>query len=90
MTVLKMMVELYVTICGFAFASSCLELYKVAHKKKLQKSKALRRKVLEEKSDEKEKKERRKRRKRKINRQTKNRERLYYSLTRVMQVIMYM
>ena len=67
MTVLKMMVELYVTIRGFAFASSCIELYKVAHKKKLQKSKALRRK---EKSDGKEKKEREKKEKEKKDQET--------------------
>ena len=44
-TILCKMVELYVNIRGFAFASSCLELYKQQHKKKTQKSKALRRKL---------------------------------------------
>ena len=44
-TILRKMVELYVNIRGFAFASSCLELYKQQHKKKTQKSKALRRKL---------------------------------------------
>ena len=42
---LKQIVELYVTIRGFAFATSCLELYKQAHKKTLQKKKALRREL---------------------------------------------
>lgn len=45
MHVLKMITELYITIRGFAFTTACLELYKQAHKKKLQKSKALRRKL---------------------------------------------
>ena len=45
MTVLDMIMNLYVTIRGFAFASSCLELYKKAHGRKLQKSKALRRDI---------------------------------------------
>ena len=40
--VLQQIVELYVTIRGFAFATSCLELYKQANKKTLQKKKALR------------------------------------------------
>lgn len=35
---LRRIVELYTTIRGFAFASSCIELYKSAHKKKIQKS----------------------------------------------------
>ena len=39
--VLKKIVELYVTIRGFAFATSCLEMYKQALKKTLQKKKAL-------------------------------------------------
>lgn len=42
MVLLKQMVELYVTVRGFAFASSCLELYKQASKKQLSKKKALR------------------------------------------------
>ena len=41
-TVLHQIVELYVTIRGFAFAKSCLEMYKQAHKKTLQKKRALR------------------------------------------------
>ena len=44
--ILKKLAELYVTIRGFAFASSCLELYKQQHKKKTQKSKALRKKLV--------------------------------------------
>ena len=43
--VLKQIVKLYVTIRGFAFTTSCLELYKQAHKKTLQKKKALRREL---------------------------------------------
>ena len=35
-------VELYITICGFAFASSCVELYKQSSKIALSKKKALR------------------------------------------------
>ena len=35
----------YVSIRGFSFASSCLELYKQEHKKNMQKSKSLRRKL---------------------------------------------
>ena len=44
-TLLEKIVELYVTIRGFAFANSCLELYKEAHKKTLQRKKALRREL---------------------------------------------
>ena len=40
--VLQRIVKLYMTVRGFAFASSCLELYKQAHKKTLQKRRALR------------------------------------------------
>ena len=43
--VLKQIVKLYVTIRGFVFTTSCLELYKQAHKKTLQKKKALRREL---------------------------------------------
>ncbi len=43
--ILRKMSELYLTIRGFAFASSCLELYKQQHHKKTQKSKALRKKL---------------------------------------------
>ena len=46
--VLRKMVELYVTVRGFAFASSCMELYKQQHKKRTQKSKALRKKLVTE------------------------------------------
>lgn len=42
---LKQIVELYVTIRGFAFVSSCLELYKQKQKTTLQKKKALRREL---------------------------------------------
>ena len=42
---LKQIVELYLTVRGFAFATSCLELYKQAHKKTLQKKKPLRKKL---------------------------------------------
>ena len=41
-TLLRKVVELYVNIRGFAFASSCVALYKQANKKTLSKSKALR------------------------------------------------
>ena len=40
--VLQRIVQLYITIRGFAFATSCLDMYKQAHKKTLQKKKALR------------------------------------------------
>lgn len=40
--VLQKIVDLYVTVRGFAFASSCLELYKQAHHKTLQRRRALR------------------------------------------------
>ena len=43
--VLKRISELYLTVRGFAFASSCMEMYKQRNKKQLQKSKALRKKV---------------------------------------------
>lgn len=43
--VLGMLITLYITIRGFSFVRSCLELYKQAHHKRLQKSKALRREV---------------------------------------------
>lgn len=43
--VLKRLGKLYLTVRGFAFASSCLEMYKMRHKQQLQKSKGLRRKV---------------------------------------------
>ena len=39
---LTQLVSLYVTIRGFAFVSSCIELYKQTSKKTLQKKKALR------------------------------------------------
>lgn len=45
MAALKMIATLYLTVRGFAFATSCLELYKLQHKKQVQKSKALRKKV---------------------------------------------
>lgn len=44
--VLRKMAELYLTIRGFAFVSSCMELYKQQHKKRTQKSKALRKKLV--------------------------------------------
>ena len=40
--VLRHIVELYTTIRGFAFAKSCMEMYKQAHKKTLQKKRSLR------------------------------------------------
>ncbi len=43
--VLKKISELYLTVRGFSFASSCLELYKQRYKSQLQKSKGLRRKL---------------------------------------------
>ena len=42
---LKMIVELYVTIRGFSFATSCVELYKRSNKKVLQKGKGLRKEL---------------------------------------------
>ena len=42
---LQQIAELYLTVRGFAFATSCLELYKQAHKKTLQKKKALRKEL---------------------------------------------
>ena len=42
---LRQIAELYLTVRGFAFATSCLELYKQAHKKTLQKKKALRKEL---------------------------------------------
>ena len=42
MLLLKHIVELYVTVRGFAFASSCVELYKQAQKTTFAKKKALR------------------------------------------------
>ena len=43
--VLNKLIELYVTVRGFAFATSCLELYKQAYQTTLQKKKALRREI---------------------------------------------
>lgn len=43
--ILKRISELYLTVRGFAFANSCMEMYKQRSKKKVQKSKALRKKV---------------------------------------------
>ena len=45
MSVLRMIVELYVTVRGFAFATSCLEMYKQANKKTSQKSKGIRKEL---------------------------------------------
>jgi hypothetical protein len=42
LSIFKIVVELYVTIRGFAFAKSCVELYKQATKKQTAKSKGLR------------------------------------------------
>ena len=44
---LNMIVDLYVTIRGHSFAASCVELYKQAMKKTLQKSRPLRTEVAE-------------------------------------------
>ncbi len=46
MVILRKITELYLTVRGFAFASSCLELYKQQHKKKTQKLKSLRKKLV--------------------------------------------
>lgn len=43
--VLKRISGLYLTVRGFAFAASCLEMYKQRNKKQIQKSKALRKEV---------------------------------------------
>ena len=48
----QMMIELFVTIRGHAFANSCMELYKQHKKKNLQKAKAVRRKVYESSHNE--------------------------------------
>ncbi len=45
-TLLQKMVELYLTVREFSFATGCLELYKQHHKKRTQKSKALRKKLV--------------------------------------------
>ncbi len=37
--VLRRLSEMYLTVCGFSFASSCLELYKQQNRTQLQKSK---------------------------------------------------
>lgn len=50
--VLQKIAELYITIRGFAFANSCLELYKQRHKIKTQKSKALRKKLVTSENNE--------------------------------------
>ena len=42
---LKEIVDLYVSIQGFAFASGCIEFYKQAQKKTLQKKKAFRKEI---------------------------------------------
>ena len=42
---MKMVVDLYVTIRGFAFANAWVEQYKAATKTNLQKSKGLRKKI---------------------------------------------
>ena len=47
MLLLKHLIELYVTVRGFAFASSCLELYKQSQKTTLSKQKALRKELTE-------------------------------------------
>ena len=44
-SVLEKIVELYVTVRGFAFAKSCMEMYKQAKKKTVQNSRALRSKL---------------------------------------------
>ena len=43
---LALVTDLYVTIRGFAFVSSCMELYKQEQKKTTQKSKGIRKRVL--------------------------------------------
>lgn len=45
LSLLTKIISLYVTIRGFAFATSCLELYKQAQKKSLQKKRALRKSI---------------------------------------------
>ena len=44
-SILKMVVDLYITIRGFAFTKSCLELYKKATKKHVAKSKGIRKEL---------------------------------------------
>ena len=45
MEFLRWISELYLTVRGFAFANSCLEMYKQRSNQQIQKSKALRKKV---------------------------------------------
>ncbi len=51
--VLKQICELYVTVRGFSFATSCLELFKQQTKTQVQKSKGLRRKLQSTSSEDK-------------------------------------
>lgn len=52
MTVLRKVCELYLTIRGFSFAASCLELYKQRNKQQIQKSKALRKKLQDKENED--------------------------------------
>ncbi len=51
--VLRRLSEMYLTVRGFSFASSCLELYKQQNRTQLQKSKGLRRKLQNSHSEDK-------------------------------------
>jgi len=52
MEVLRKICELYLTVRGFSFAASCLELYKQRSKQQIQKSKALRKKLADKEQNE--------------------------------------
>ena len=51
-TLLTMIVELYLTMRGFSFASNWIEQYKNSTKKSTQKSKSLRKKLCDKSSDD--------------------------------------
>ena len=42
---LHQLIELYITIRGFSFATSCVEFYKISYKKSLQKGKGIRKEL---------------------------------------------
>ena len=52
-TLFKMVMELYLTVRGFAFAKSCLELYKQAIKRHTAKSKGIRKDLFTSKATKK-------------------------------------
>ena len=50
--ILQMIVKLYITIRGFSFASSCVQLFKKANKRTLQKGKEIRKELFTSKLKE--------------------------------------